>query len=171
MKKGFTLVELLSVLLIVAILTAVGVPQYRKVIEKARVSEAQVMLRTIYDSSERLAQEFGYHSYNDLLARKGEKGYSFERFDMFDRDNLPAGCVFQDAAGSHEFNNILKCKRFAYRASIQGYVAAKKLGTPYEDTYILFDRQTHELWCQPSSRTSEACDVFGLDVKDARVSF
>lgn len=169
MKKGFTLVELLSVLLIVAILTAVGAPQYRKVIEKARVSEAQVMLRTIYDSSERMAQEFGYNSYEELLAQKGEKGYSFERFDMFDRDNLPAGCELRDV-GQRDARNLLVCKRFAYRASVQGYVAAKKLGK-YEDTYILFDRQTNELWCQPSPRTPDACEVFGLDEKDARISF
>lgn len=48
-KKGFTLVELLAVVLIVAILSGVALPQYRKVVEKARLSEAESMMRTIYD--------------------------------------------------------------------------------------------------------------------------
>ena len=88
-QNGFTLVELLAVVLIVAILSAVALPQYRKVVEKAHVSEAQAMLRTIYDSSERLAGEFGYRSYEDLVARKGQTGYSFARMDIFDSSSLP----------------------------------------------------------------------------------
>ena len=65
-KKGFTLVELLAVVLIVAILSGVALPQYRKVVEKARLSEAESMMRTIYDSSERLAGEFGYRNFVEM---------------------------------------------------------------------------------------------------------
>ena len=66
-KQGFTLTELLAVVMIVAVLMGVGLPQYRKAVEKARVTEAESMLRNIYDSSERLAGEFGYRSYQSLL--------------------------------------------------------------------------------------------------------
>ena len=44
-KKGFTLVELLAVVLIVAILSGVALPQYRKVVAKANLSEAESMMR------------------------------------------------------------------------------------------------------------------------------
>lgn len=53
MKKGFTLIEMLTVVLIVAALTAVAVPQYRRSVERARMSEAVQMLPAIYDAVDR----------------------------------------------------------------------------------------------------------------------
>ena len=53
MKKGFTLIEMLTVVLIVAALTAVAVPQYRRSVERARMSEAVQMLPVIYDAVDR----------------------------------------------------------------------------------------------------------------------
>ena len=167
-KHGFTLVELLAVVLIVAILSAVALPQYRKVVEKAHVSEAQAMLRTIYDSSERLAGEFGYRSYEDLVARKGQTGYSFARMDMFDSSSLPAGCSLVSS------ETELQCKNFTYKASVYAggvpYAAAKTRLSPYQNTLILFDRDTQQLYCQEASGSSDACDVFGLDTRSG-VSF
>lgn len=169
-KQGFTLIELLTVLLIVAILTAVGLPQYRRVVDKAHSAEALALLRTIYDSSERLAGEFGYRSYERLLAAKGasnEANFSFARLDMFDEDNLPVGCSLTGNG------TTLSCTRFDYKISRGGYVAAKKKTNPYQNTYLLLDRSTLELYCQPTAADAEAeaCDVYGLDARTAGVSF
>lgn len=167
-KNGFTLVELLAVVLIVAILSAVALPQYRKVVEKAHVSEAQAMLRTIYDSSERMAGEFGYRSYEDLVGKKGQSGYSFARMDMFDSSSLPAGCSLVSSGTQ------LQCKNFTYKASVYAggvpYVVAKKRLSPYQNTLILFDRDSQQLYCQEASGSSDACDVFSLDTRTG-VSF
>ena len=52
MKKGFTLIELLVVVLIIGILSAVAMPQYQKSVEKSRLSEVMMNLRTIREAYE-----------------------------------------------------------------------------------------------------------------------
>lgn len=173
LNKGFTLIELLTVVLIVSILTSVAIPQYNKVVARGRVSEAQTMLRVIYDTSDRLAGEFGYRTYEKLLEAKGlanEKDYSFGRTDMFDSSNLPRGCYLPNANNG----TLLKCKRFSYKISVLGddgkrYVAAKMLSGTYANTYLLLDRATMQLSCQASEDT---CDIFAMNTNaGANIAF
>ena len=58
-KRGFTLLELLMVVVIIAILAAIAVPQYLKTTERARMAEAISMLGTIRNSLIRYVGETG----------------------------------------------------------------------------------------------------------------
>lgn len=51
-KKGFTLIEMLVVVLIVGVLVGVAVPQYQRSVQRARLAEAEVMMRAVVPAVE-----------------------------------------------------------------------------------------------------------------------
>lgn len=52
-KRAFSLVELLIVVLIIGVLTAIALPQYQRAVEKARLMQNIVTVRALYDALER----------------------------------------------------------------------------------------------------------------------
>ena len=85
-KKGFSLIEMLAVVLIIGILSAVAMPQYARVREKARFAQAQVMAKSMYDSCERLLSEFD-KGYKEM----GADYHKVTRLDIGSDSLLPPG--------------------------------------------------------------------------------
>jgi len=68
-NKGFTLVELLIVVAIIGVLASQGVPAYRRMIQKSKKGEAQVMLGNISTAESGFFSEYG--TYGNNIARMG----------------------------------------------------------------------------------------------------
>jgi prepilin-type N-terminal cleavage/methylation domain-containing protein len=61
-RKGFTLIELLVVVLIIGILASIAIPQYFKVVEKSRVSEAMSLIAAVKSAQERFLAKGGAYT-------------------------------------------------------------------------------------------------------------
>ena len=74
-KKGFTLIEMLVVVLIIGILAGVALPQYERAVEKARTAEPKIILKDMF----RAQQECGLK--NELWKCMGNNFWENASFD------------------------------------------------------------------------------------------
>lgn len=108
-QKGFTLIEMLTVVLIIGIISAIAMPQYRRAMQKAQATEAISMLRVMYDSGERLAAQMGYRNFCALSQAEPEIAV-FERMDMFDKETIKR-CTYSSTS---QQSRELQCPNYIY---------------------------------------------------------
>lgn len=148
-RSGFTLIEMLTVVMIIGILTAVALPQYRRAIQRSRMTEAVAMLRVIYDSGERLAAEFGYKTFKDMVA--GSDKTSFKRMDMFDEETIACN------VGA----TLLSCEHFNYSFNANYIQAQPVIDLPVEfRLYYPVGDGIPQLKC---TGNKDVCEMSGLD--------
>lgn len=70
-RRGFTLVELMIAVAVVALLSAVALPSYQSSVRKARRSDARAALATTAQLMERFATEQGASGYGAALLSDG----------------------------------------------------------------------------------------------------
>ena len=61
-NKGFTLLEMLVVVLIIGILAGIALPQYQKAVEKTKLTEALLDIKTIQGAAQRYILANGFPS-------------------------------------------------------------------------------------------------------------
>ena len=143
-KAGFTLVELLVIVMILGILSSIALPQYRRSVERARVAEAQTLLRSIYDACERLAWENNMSSCGDAVKNDV---VNFRKLDITVKGTFNGNA------------SVLTTENFAYEFGGNTVWAQAKRGD-YVGAIITFDGR--QFTCSDSIHPApNACTVWG----------
>ncbi|MFA6093521.1 MAG: prepilin-type N-terminal cleavage/methylation domain-containing protein [Elusimicrobiota bacterium] len=131
-QQGFTLIELLVVVLIIGILASIAIPQYFKVVERARVSEAQAFISQVKQAQERYLTRNGvYINANSGLANMdvtfsgADPNYGMKFFSAAIGAGSATGCN----AGDPTFNIVLT------RNATNAGIAARYGGGAYAMVY------------------------------------
>lgn len=126
-RKGFTLIEILIVVVIVAILAAISVPIYLEYVKGARASDAQSQIGAIYNASKMYYQdrdiwpnsideleELGYLTVDEAVKRQWTFNLSQEEISAISTAEMAGG------AGKEVRYDILQGKFFGYGLPNEG---------------------------------------------------
>jgi prepilin-type N-terminal cleavage/methylation domain-containing protein len=139
-RKGFTLLELLMVVLLIGILTGIAVPQYTRALDRAKSADGITQGKVIYDSAVRF---------------QAETGNKPDKFDLLD--------VELEYDGSLDTNTITMGD-FTYTLGTN--ISAKYKQGQEGEYYLQFNYPTEDengvyaaMLCCPG--TNEVCKVMG----------
>ena len=149
-RKGFTLVELVIVIIIVGILSLVAIPIYRKYVREAKFTEAKALLSSVYNAQRLYYLENGFYysigssvRYNKVLGIDARNNKFFTVFDTYasgHTDLWLAGAGAQGIAPDFNRFNIYWLKDLSNEGKIitfEGIIGATGIIPPfftYRDT-------------------------------------
>ena len=163
-RKGFTLLEVLTVVMIISILTAIAMPQYRKSLDRAKATEAMQMLPAIFEARERWMIEHGCRWDNSGVGYTcqdaGAGAVSFGKLDI-------------EAKGTLNNDGTLSTPYFKYTLlggkahNNQQTVQAEPLwGESRELTETILYFQGDKIWCDYAGGSYSAfrpCERLGIE--------
>lgn len=148
-SRGFTLIELMITLVVVAILASIAVPTYRQYVLRSHRVEAKTALLSIAADQEKFyLQRNRYANDAELVSAKADGGLGFQRntengwyslkLVPDDEDNPQAWSIEAQAAGSQ--TSDANCKFFSLNS-----VGARRAG-PNLDGSGVTDGTSEECW-------------------------
>jgi prepilin-type N-terminal cleavage/methylation domain-containing protein len=130
-RNGFTLIELLVVVIIIGILATAAMPQYFKVVEKARVAEAQSIFAAVKSAQSR------------ALAKGGKYVKNWDELDLAFTDTKGCPCAGMNPCAQ---------RIYTYMLDDDGTVYATRNPTPtpasaYGMYTLIYDINTGGMTC------------------------
>ena len=153
-QPGFTLVELMVVIGIVAVLVAIALPAYSDYTRKARRSDAKVALTT-------MAQGQDSH-YADYLRYASQIGQTSLVSSVSNRMGCKTGC-FYDTVNSVAFSEK---KHYA-----MGIYASLSSRSRYVLTATVAPKGTHGTGAQNVAKETEKCQIFALSSRGVKAAW
>lgn len=158
-KYGFTLVEILTAVVIVGILVTLAVPLYEKTIERSRMTEARAVLNRIQSAKRYAMGNMGCFAYSAEDAALG-------KCPQFQHLNIQ----FKNADGSQAEGLKFSSKAFCYSLAPGGAypngVCAKRLGGEYAGTVFIYngelDSQTDDIANNVFLCSGDKCEDYGM---------
>ena len=147
-KRGFTLIEVLVVVLIIGILVAVALPQYQRAVMKSRYTGLINLTDTLADAEELYYLTHGTYTNN------------FEELDV-----MPGGCALSadktqctfswgSCAISTLLDDVISCVDFSLQNGYARYFRHGKLGKIYK-------RECHSFSSNLQDQYSKLCEYMG----------
>ena len=156
-KRGFTLVELLVVVLIIGILSSVALPQYTKTVEKSRAAEAVQLLRYMKQREDLFNLETGrtFATTNEEMGIEmpgglvcgfdGATERCCSKYWCYDNNGLPYGshCAGEDSPVAIRINN--KTTNLFNLGSDVLYSLQYEVceGAPHRNQIVCYDSDEH----------------------------
>lgn len=145
MKKAFTLIELLIVIIIIGILSSLAIPQYTNMVERARFAQGVSMLGSLKGAEEGYKAETGGYYFFGWSAAVGS-GYTAPR-----PDNTMIVTINTDKFFDYSCYTYIATPAPPASVGTHPILMAYRLANNSYGVFLLLDLINNELWLYNNS--------------------
>lgn len=165
-RKGFTLLELMAVVAIVALITAVAVPNYKSYIVRSRVATALSVMEYYANLGEEYYEAHGvFGNAQDLGLNIGAQNYLVANPQSINQYTTTQR-VFSDSSLGNCFNEI----RFSFDPTALGISQGFDLQMVVRNKNGMFETTCGIPWDQNSSSYANVLQYFPTNCRDQNVN-